>query len=61
MPRCTICQIEAKKLTPLSIYIIGSEGTDVCDTCRMALTEVARRMRNVAMSARMSVLKSKKK
>jgi hypothetical protein len=40
---CTICKDETE-VTHLELYTIGSEGTWVCLSCRIALGEVAKRM-----------------
>jgi len=40
--RCTICDRPEKELTHLELYIIGCEGIDVCLSCRIFLTNVAR-------------------
>ena len=43
---CRVCQTptEPENLTHLKIYVAGSEGVDVCITCRQTLTEVLRGM-----------------
>ena len=43
---CRVCQTptEPENLTHLKIYVAGSEGVDVCITCRQVLTEVLRGM-----------------
>ena len=43
---CRVCQslTEPENLTHLKIYVAGSEGVDVCVTCRQTLTEVLRGM-----------------
>lgn len=40
---CTICQNKTE-VTHLELYTIGSEGTYVCQSCQIALGEVAKRM-----------------
>jgi hypothetical protein len=53
---CRVCQTptEPENLTHLKIYVAGSEGVDVCITCRQTLTEVLRGMMrtNIAGSKR---------
>ena len=46
---CRVCQTptEPENLTHLKIYVAGSEGVDVCITCRQTLTEVLRGMMRV--------------
>jgi len=41
--RCTICSNEGET-TYLELYVIGSEGINVCLSCRIALVEFAKRM-----------------
>ena len=53
---CRVCQTptEPENLTHLKIYVAGSEGVDVCSTCRQTLTEVLHGMMraNIAGSKR---------
>lgn len=51
---CRVCgtPTEEENLTHLKIYISGSEGVDVCLTCRQTLTEVLRGMMRTAISGR---------
>lgn len=51
---CRVCQepTEAENLTHLKIYVAGSEGVDVCITCRQVLTEVLRGMMRTACAGR---------
>lgn len=53
---CRVCQelTEPENLTHLKIYVAGSEGVEVCITCRQVLTEVLRGMMraNIAGSKR---------
>lgn len=56
MVSCRVCQTptDPENLTHLKIYVAGSEGVDVCLTCRQTLTEVLRGMMrtNIAGSKR---------
>jgi len=51
-----VCQTptDPENLTHLKIYVAGSEGVDICLTCRQTLTEVLRGMTraNIAGSKR---------
>ena len=53
---CRVCQTptDPENLTHLKIYVAGSEGVDICLTCRQTLTEVLRGMMraNIAGSKR---------
>ena len=40
---CTICKSEGE-VKHLELYTIGSEGTLVCQSCEIALSEFAKRM-----------------
>jgi len=44
--KCDVCQTQylAEDVTHLRIYVAGSEGVNVCLTCRQTLTEVLRGM-----------------
>jgi len=48
--RCGICMEdhEREDMTHLKLYVKGSEGLLVCLSCRIALTNVARAMREAA-------------
>jgi len=48
---CSICRDKVGKdgeMIYLSLYCSGSEGIDVCLSCRIALTEYARSMMRIA-------------
>jgi hypothetical protein len=51
---CRVCQTptEPENLTHLKIYVAGSEGVDVCLTCRKVLTEVLRGMMSANFAGR---------
>lgn len=51
---CCVCQETTRPgdLTHLNIYVVGSEGVDVCIGCRQVLTEVLRGMMRVNASGR---------
>ena len=57
---CKICGEESKEIVWLQLYTIGSEGTDVCLNCRMALTRVANDMRSLANRSRLRGMKTMK-
>ena len=41
---CTICKERDCEVIYLQLYTTGSEGTQVCTACGIALSEVAKRM-----------------
>lgn len=45
----------------LDIFTIGSEGTDVCHDCEMAVVEFVRQMMRTASKARMEGYKAARK
>jgi len=51
---CRVCQTptEPENLTHLKIYVVGSEGVDVCITCRQVLTEVLRGMMRTCIAGK---------
>jgi hypothetical protein len=51
---CRVCNspTEPENLTHLKIYVSGSEGVDVCITCRQVLTEVLRGMMRTNIAGR---------
>src|SRR5437764_951885 len=59
---CGLCGTESPtgEITHLRLYVIGSEGVEVCMTCRQTLTEMARGMRRVHSSGRMQGYKAAK-
>ena len=40
--RCTLCSCESEDLTHLTLYVIGSEGINVCLPCRIFLSNCAK-------------------
>ena len=50
---CTLCRIETEdsELTQLDLYVVGSEGINVCEDCRMALTSFARSIKSATAKA----------
>ena len=51
---CRVCQTptDPENLTHLRIYVAGSEGVDVCITCRQVLTEVLRGMMRTCIAGK---------
>jgi len=49
---CSICGCKTHETTHLSLYVFGSEGINVCLTCRIALTKLAQGLSEVASKAR---------
>lgn len=51
---CRVCQTptEPESLTHLKIYVAGSEGVEVCITCRQVLTEVLRGMMRTCITGK---------
>jgi len=51
---CRVCnsETEPENITHLRIYVSGSEGVDVCLTCRQTLTEVLRGMMRANLAGR---------
>lgn len=51
---CDVCRniFQAELITHLRIYVAGSEGVNVCLTCRQTLTEVLRGMMRTAHAGR---------
>lgn len=49
MGSCSICgdETELGELTHLRIYVTGSEGIEVCLTCRMKITEFVKTLREM--------------
>jgi len=54
LQKCRVCDTptEPENITHLKIYVAGSEGVDVCLTCRQTLTEVLRGMMRANMAGR---------
>lgn len=51
MRECTICRKD-DDCKSLDLYVIGSEGTQVCTSCELAIIDFIRAMRSVAVWAR---------
>lgn len=49
---CKICGCDSPETLDLPLYTVGSEGTPACLQCRLALTDMARAMMQVAAKAR---------
>ena len=54
---CTLCGCEVNETTHLSLYVIGSEGIEVCLHCRTILTKVARGIMETAGMVKMNTIK----
>ena len=54
---CTLCDCEVNETTHLSLYVIGSEGIEVCLHCRIILTKVASGIRETASKVKMNTIK----
>ena len=50
---CIICKVPDVEVFYLQLYTIGSEGTEVCLPCRIALTNVAKGMMEIGQRAYM--------
>lgn len=50
---CSICKERTRDVKFLPLYVIGSEGIQICVSCRNTLTEVAKGMMLVASKAKM--------
>ena len=53
---CTICQREAET-KHLPIYVIGSEGVEVCHVCDINLVKHIRHLMDIASAMRMQAYK----
>jgi len=51
MKQCTICQ-KWDDCKYLDLYTIGSEGTQVCHSCELALVEFAQTLIRIATKSR---------
>ena len=50
--KCSLCFGESNEdMKHLPLYLNGSEGIIICTECRIVLTEVAKAMRRVAVTA----------
>ena len=56
---CMLC-LEEKECRYIDLYIIGSEGLQVCHSCEMKLVEYARSLRSKQSIKRMEEYKKKK-
>jgi hypothetical protein len=57
---CLLCR-RVGKVSHLPIYIIGSEGTDVCESCRINITHFVRCLKDVGNRAALNTIKKQKK
>ncbi len=57
---CTICGIDhpREEMKHLPLYVIGSEGIFVCDTCRLSLTRHAEELKHMAGKCRLAGYKA---
>jgi hypothetical protein len=51
---CRICGSKEERVRNVNLYLIGSEGTDMCHSCEMEVLNVIRAMTRVAGIARKS-------
>lgn len=57
---CLICQSE-KEVRNINLYIIGSEGLDICHACEMGLVHHIHELRRIASMAKLLTYKQMKK
>ncbi len=60
MKACMMCFEETDELRHLQLYVIGSEGIEVCLQCGRVLAQVARGVREAAGRARMRQLRAQR-
>ena len=54
---CTLCDDNTADLTHLPLYVIGSEGIEVCLQCRIILTNVAKGIMETSTKVKMQTIK----
>lgn len=59
MKECGICRSNEDDVEHLNLYVEGSEGVWVCLSCRIALTEIARRMKSLVNKTYLNIKKDK--
>ncbi len=57
---CTLCSNEEEETTHLTLYVIGSEGINVCIHCRIILSNVAEGIMESATRVKMQTIKKYK-
>ena len=58
---CTICGTEAET-THLELYVIGSEGTELCISCRIMLSKIVQGIMSACTTVRLdTIIKYRKK
>jgi len=58
--RCFICESDDDITHFPHIYVIGSEGCDLCLLCRITITETIRDMRSAVTRAKIKQIKKEK-
>ena len=58
--KCTLCDSEEEELTHLTLYVIGSEGINVCLHCRIMLSTFAESIMKNMTRIKMQIMKDAK-
>ena len=56
---CSICECE-DEVKHLDLYVFGSEGVCLCLNCRITITELLRKMSNMASRIKFEAFKTSK-
>lgn len=57
MSYCTLCECESEEIKHLPLYVIGSEGIDVCFNCQIILTKTAQSIMEIAARVKKNTIK----
>jgi hypothetical protein len=59
--RCLVCHHTGDGIRNINLYVIGSEGLDVCYQCEMVILDMVKHLLFAAGRARMMTMKELKK
>lgn len=54
---CMICLADSEPVRHINLYVIGSEGLDVCHHCEMQLVEHVRGLRSLASHVKITAMR----
>ena len=61
MKTCDLCLQPGDEITHLDLYVIGSEGINVCLSCRLILSNVASGIRSTSAKVKLNYYKQNKR
>jgi hypothetical protein len=59
MGYCMICRNDKEETRHISLYVIGSEGLDICHECEMRIVEFARELMGEELNKKLNEWKRK--